>query len=99
MGIQRIQLDNYWVHQNNLSTVSYPDQVLCELQVAMLERNISVDRRHQDVSRRIMTKDIRHVENDSIRNLRDWYIYRDYMNSLEYAIDAFTHLKRNRRDH
>ena len=71
-------------------------QVLCELQLAMMERGISVD---EEISRQIMRKEIRHVESDSYRNLRDWYIYRDYMNSLEYAIDAFTHLKRNRRGH
>ena len=63
----------------------------------MLERGISMDERPPDVSRQIMTKEIRHVESESYRNLRDWYIYRDYMNSLEYAIDAFTHLKRNRQ--
>ena len=74
-------------------------QVLCELQIAMLERGIALSDRHDDVSREIMPKDARHVESASYRNLRDWYIYRDYMNSLEYAIDAFTHLKRNRRDH
>ena len=66
-------------------------QVLCELQVAMLEKGIFPD---DDVSREIMTPDVRDIEDESYRNLRDWYIYRDYMNGLEYVVHAFSHLKR-----
>ena len=50
-------------------------QVLCELQVAMLERGIQPE---QDISREIMGSDIRDIEDTSYRNLRDWYIYRYY---------------------
>ena len=35
------------------------------------------------------------TEDSSYRNLRDWYIYRDYMNGLEYVIHAFDHLKKH----
>ncbi len=48
-------------------------QVLCELQVAMLERGIQPE---QDISREIMGSDIRDIQDTSYRNLRDWYIYR-----------------------
>ncbi len=65
--------------------------MLCELQVALLEKGIL----HGDpASRKIMSQEIRDIEDDSYRNLRDWYIYRDYMNGLEYVIHTFDHLKR-----
>ena len=68
----------------------------------MMEKGITVKREDPGqgpITRSIMSDAIRDIEDESYRNLRDWYIYRDYMNSLEYAIDAFTHLKRNRRGH
>ncbi len=67
--------------------------MLCELQVALLEKGII---HSEPTSRRIMSQEIRDIEDDSYRNLRDWYIYRDYMNSLEYVIHTFDHLKRNK---
>ena len=69
-------------------------QVLCELQMAMLERDIDME---TDVSRDIMKEDVRDIQDESYRNLRDWYIYRDYMNGLEYVIHAFDHLKNQNR--
>ncbi len=56
-------------------------QVLCELQVAMLERGIQPE---QDISREIMGSDIRDIQDTSYRNLRDWYIYR-YVRVLMYS--------------
>lgn len=70
--------------------------VLCELQVAMLEKGISQE---ETVSRHIMSPEVRDIEDESYRNLRDWYIYRDYMNGLEYVIHAFNHIRRqNQRE-
>ena len=66
-------------------------QVLCELQMAMLERDIEFE---DDISREIMKEDVRDIQDQSYRNLRDWYIYRDYMNGLEYIIHAFDYLKK-----
>lgn len=66
--------------------------VLCELQMAMLERDIDMG---SDVTRDIMKDDVRDIQDQSYRNLRDWYIYRDYMNGLEYVIHAFDHLKKH----
>ena len=68
---------------------------MCELQVAMLEKGIM---QKEDVSREIMAPDVRDIEDESYRNLRDWYIYRDYMNGLEYVVHAFSHLKSKNGD-
>lgn len=57
----------------------------------MLEKGIL---QKQPTSRKIMAQEIRDIEDDSYRNLRDWYIFRDYMNGLEYVIHSFNHLKR-----
>ena len=52
----------------------------------------------ENIRRNIMGENIRDVESDSYRNIRDWSIYRDYMNGLEYALTVFNHMKhRNRR--
>ena len=58
-------------------------QVLCELQVAMLERGIQPE---QDISREIMGSDIRDIEDTSYRNLRDWYIYRYYSPYITWRV-------------
>jgi len=68
--------------------------VLCELQMAMLERDIEFG---DDITRDIMKDDVRDIQDQSYRNLRDWYIYRDYMNGLEYIIHAFDYLKKHHR--
>ena len=70
-------------------------QVLCELQIAMLEKGIEPK---ENVRRDIMKENIRDVDSDSYRNIRDWSIYRDYMNGLEYALSVFSHIKHNERN-
>lgn len=68
--------------------------VLCELQIAMMEMGLSVDESSSDDAlRNIMSPEVRDIENKSYRDLRDWYIYRDYMNGLEYVLHSFHHLK------
>lgn len=67
-------------------------QVLCELQVALVERQLSS---RPDVSRDIMKSEFRTVSSsETYRNLRDWLIFRDYMNGLEYVVQVFEHLRR-----
>ncbi|KAK6638678.1 hypothetical protein RUM43_006945 [Polyplax serrata] len=66
--------------------------VLCEIRMAMIERNVT-PRDH--VPRSIMKDDFRHLESASYRNLRDWFIFRDLMNSLEYVIQVFTFIEEN----
>ncbi|XP_016836702.1 uncharacterized protein LOC100678690 isoform X2 [Nasonia vitripennis] len=61
--------------------------VLCELQMALAERGV-VPR--PDVSRDIMSREYRDMSvSATYRNLRDWLIFRDYMNGLEYIIEVF----------
>ncbi|XP_076638884.1 uncharacterized protein LOC143350800 [Colletes latitarsis] len=67
--------------------------VLCELQVALVERQLSS---RPDVTRDIMNADFRTTmsSSETYRNLRDWLIFRDYMNGLEYVVQVFEHLRR-----
>ena len=61
-----------------LETVMY-FQVLCELEIAMMEKGITVKREDPGqgpITRSIMSDAIRDIEDESYRNLRDWYIYR-----------------------
>lgn len=67
-------------------------EVLCEVQAAMMEKGID----HQtSIHRDIMPMEERHMQVDSYRNMRDWFIFRDYMNSLEYVVQSFDHLRRH----
>jgi len=68
--------------------------VLCEIEYALLQKGVP-EEELAEVPREIIPMRIRNLEDQSYRNLRDWYIYRDYMNGLEYVVDAFTHLRRN----
>jgi hypothetical protein len=54
----------------------------------MLERGVE---QNPDVTRNIMTEELRDIENDLQRNLRDWTIFRDLLNALEYTEDAMQH--------
>jgi hypothetical protein len=58
----------------------------------MLEKGIV---QKELISRDIMSDNVRDIEDASFRNLRDWYIYRDYMNGLEYVVQAFNHMRRD----
>ncbi|XP_077295905.1 uncharacterized protein LOC143918082 isoform X2 [Arctopsyche grandis] len=65
--------------------------LLCEIQVAMIERGTI---QHNDITRDIISGEDRNLDNTH-RNLRDWVIYRDYMNALEYVIQVFEHFNAN----
>lgn len=66
--------------------------VLCELQVALVERQLSS---RPDITRDIMRSEFRAMSSsETYRNLRDWLIFRDYMNGLEYVVQVFEHLRR-----
>lgn len=57
-----------------------------------MERQLSP---RPDVSRDIMNSDIRGLaSSETSRMLRDWVIFRDYMNGLEYVVQVFEHLLR-----
>lgn len=67
--------------------------VLCELQVALMERAVAL---RPDVTRDAMSAEYRNMSSTATyRNLRDWMIFRDYMNGLEYVVQVFEHLRRS----
>ncbi|XP_044736230.1 uncharacterized protein LOC123298325 isoform X2 [Chrysoperla carnea] len=68
----------------------FVNAALCEYQFVMLERGVTP---HPDVTREIMSDDLRKIASSTERNLRDWVIFRDYMNTLEYAVEVLNHLK------
>ena len=74
--------------------LNYNFQVLCEIEYALLQKGVQ-EHELEAVPREIIPENVRYLEDESYRNLRDWYIYRDYMNGLEYVIDAFNHLRTN----
>lgn len=49
---------------------------------------------HDDITRDIISEEYKNLDN-SHRNLRDWIIFRDYMNALEYVIQVFEHFSSN----
>ncbi|XP_058792543.1 uncharacterized protein LOC131664997 isoform X2 [Phymastichus coffea] len=66
--------------------------VLCELQMALAERGVTP---RADVTRDVMSVEFRDMsESATYRNLRDWLIFRDYMNGLEYVVQVFEHFIR-----
>lgn len=64
--------------------------VLCEFQVVLVERDVKP---HADVTRDVMAEEYRNIPSLTNRNLRNWVIYRDYMNTLEYVTDVLSHLR------
>ncbi|KAG7190453.1 hypothetical protein KM043_006557 [Ampulex compressa] len=65
--------------------------VLCELQVALVERGVPA---RPDVTRDAMSSEYRAMSSSATyRDLRDWLIFRDYMNGLEYVVQVFEHLR------
>uniref|UniRef100_A0A6V7LR45 Uncharacterized protein n=1 Tax=Bracon brevicornis TaxID=1563983 RepID=A0A6V7LR45_9HYME len=69
-------------------------QVLCELQVAIIERGSSP---RNNVSREVMSNEYRDQMSAQTTNrvIRDWLIFRDYMNGLEYIIQLLEHIRRD----
>lgn len=66
-------------------------QVLCEVQVALMERGVQP---RVDVTRAAMSNEYRLLgTSTTYRNVRDWLIFRDYMNGLEFVIEVFDHLR------
>lgn len=66
-------------------------QVLCEIQTAMVVRQLA---QRPDVGREIMMEEFRAMS-ETDRKLRDWLIFRDYMNLLQYIKLIFEHFKKN----
>ncbi|XP_008552705.1 uncharacterized protein LOC103574919 isoform X2 [Microplitis demolitor] len=97
VGLEQIAFDqknNQLAFQTQFEETEHKlRSVLCELQVAMMERGVN---QRPDVTRDTMSDEFRAMSSsDTYRNLRDWLIFRDYMNALEYIVQVFDHLKNN----
>ncbi|XP_046749811.1 uncharacterized protein LOC124413333 isoform X2 [Diprion similis] len=93
VGLEQIvwdQKDNNSEFQKLFADTEYKLRtVLCELQAALVERGVKP---RPDVTRDVMVPEIRRSMNEAMTSLRDWIIFRDYMNGLEYIIEVFEHL-------
>lgn len=65
-------------------------QVLCSLQMAMIEKHVEPD---ADAVRQLMDNKYRDMRSASGRNLRDFVIVRDYINLLEYTHQVLQHFQ------
>ncbi|XP_022189161.2 uncharacterized protein LOC111047659 [Nilaparvata lugens] len=63
--------------------------VLCEVNSVIGNFKIKM---RPDIERSIMPDDVRHLPSDTDRHIRDWLIFRDYMNVMEFVLEVFTHL-------
>ncbi|KAJ8940508.1 hypothetical protein NQ314_010704 [Rhamnusium bicolor] len=64
--------------------------VLCELQMAIIDHGLKM---RPDITRDVMKDGNRNVDITESK-ARDWMIFREYMNILEYIIKAFTHMNK-----
>ncbi|CAH1983107.1 unnamed protein product [Acanthoscelides obtectus] len=64
--------------------------VLCELQNTMCEKSIPIQ---YNVQRDVMKDEYRRDKDATSISPRDWIIFREYMNTLEYVLQTFRHLK------
>lgn len=66
--------------------------VLVEMQAAIHERGYC-NQMHPDIQRDWMAETLRKPENDIDKKMRDWIIYRDYINILEYVMIVLDYFK------
>lgn len=94
VGMEQVvwdQTDNNGAFKNEFADIEFKLRAtLCEIQAAMLERGVT---QHENITRQIMGNELRHIGNSSYRNVRDWIIFRDCMNGLEYVIQVFEYFK------
>ncbi|XP_023707744.1 uncharacterized protein LOC111864610 isoform X2 [Cryptotermes secundus] len=94
VGIEQVvwdQMDSNGPFKNQFADIEFKLRAtLCEIQAAMLERGVA---QHDNITRQIMGNELRQVTNSSYRNVRDWVIFRDCMNGLEYVIQVFEYFK------
>lgn len=100
VGLEQIvwdQEDHQLKYRNEFKETEYKLRtVLCEIQVALVERGITP---RPDVTRDIMVPSIRNMDSETYRDLRDWMIFRDYMNGLEYVVQIFEYLRAQSMQH
>lgn len=95
VGMEQVVWDlgdqNSPFHHDFKEAEDYLRLVLCEIQYAIQERHLPL---RSNVTRDIMSDKFRNLCDLSHRNLRDWLIFREYMNLLEYTISAFDHFRK-----
>lgn len=93
VGLEQILWDQQDYHgdfvQQFKDSENHLRLLLCEIQTAMIERGIQM---RPDVTRDLMPEEHR-ITDKTFRKLRDWIIYREYMNALEYVKQVFEYLK------
>ncbi|XP_043222018.1 uncharacterized protein LOC122381661 isoform X2 [Amphibalanus amphitrite] len=77
-------LDNFRSLQNGLM------ELLCELQISLLEKRLTAD---SSVTADIMGQDVRDLDSSRERNLRNWVIIREYKVYLAHLHKVFGSLK------
>ncbi|XP_037077247.1 uncharacterized protein LOC119098438 [Pollicipes pollicipes] len=70
-------------------------QLLCELQIALLEKRLAAD---SSVTADIMGQDVRDMDSSRGRNLRNWVIIREYIMYLAHLDKVFGALRRRLPD-
>ena len=65
-------------------------QLLCELQISLLEKRLTAD---SSVTADIMGQDVRDLDSSRERNLRNWVIIREYKVYLAHLHKVFGALK------
>jgi len=60
----------------------------------MMEKNIQ----YEDVTSEIMDKHFVKLDDKTWRNLRDFSIFRDYLNTLEFIRESFQHFWKRSKD-
>ncbi|KAJ3665303.1 hypothetical protein Zmor_000804 [Zophobas morio] len=73
------------------ATEDFLHNVLCEIHTAIIENDLTVE---ETVTRDLMGEEYRNMD-DTNKNVRNWIIYRDYLNMLEYIVQVFNHFKAN----
>lgn len=74
------------------STWSRVNNLLCEIHNVMIEKNLTIKTK---IERTVMEGKLRQPKDDTARNVRNWIIYREYLNMLEYIEQVFDHLAKN----
>ncbi|XP_065206148.1 uncharacterized protein LOC135835691 isoform X2 [Planococcus citri] len=64
--------------------------ILCELREIIPDSKFAI---YRDANRDIMPPEFRHMDDHTYRNVRDWLIFRDYMNVVEYLIQVLEYFK------
>lgn len=69
----------------------YLKSTLCEIWIAIVDRCVAL---RPDITRDIMDDAFRNMPDNTQTNIRNWVIFREYMNTLEYVHQVFDALQK-----